>query len=132
MDFTLVMLVISLARIWTLLQYSSFEFQFFTPDSGFRVRQVEQQKSTRLAVAKRVTDVFRSEVQLLRFLASRDMSSERNHVVIPTQILWGQRIYIIPFYHEGYGNANTPNAVLSIAKQLAEVNTIKQALTPPG
>lgn len=49
------------------------------------------------------------------------MRNERNHVVAPTQILWGQRIYIVPFYHEGYGNGTTPNAVLSIAKQLVEV-----------
>ncbi|KAG8960202.1 negative regulator of the PHO system [Tulasnella sp. 408] len=48
------------------------------------------------------------------------MSNERNHVVAPTQLLWGQRIYIVPFYHEGYGNGTTPNAVLSIAKQLVE------------
>lgn len=97
------------------------DFQFFTPDSGFRVRQVERHDSIRLSIAKRVTDVFQSEVELLRFLASRNMSNERNHVVAPTQILWGQRIYIVPFYHEGYGNGTTPNAVLSIAKQLVEV-----------
>lgn len=40
--------------------------QFFESDSGFRVRQIEQCGSKCLSVAKRVTDTFRSEIEILQ------------------------------------------------------------------
>lgn len=93
---------------------------FFEPDSGFRVRQIEQRGSERLSVAKRVTDAFQSEVDILRLLSSKAMEGPRNHTTVPTHILWGQRIYVTPFYHESYANKNSPNAVLNLAKQVTE------------
>lgn len=48
------------------------------------------------------------------------MEDPRNHAALPTGILWGKRIYITPFYHEAYGNHNSPNAFLYLAKQVTE------------
>lgn len=61
--------------------------QFFPPDSGFRVRQVEQCGSRRISVAKRVTDVFQSEIDILRLLANKKMQDPRNHATLPIRML---------------------------------------------
>ncbi|KAG8988582.1 hypothetical protein FRB90_002674 [Tulasnella sp. 427] len=95
--------------------------EYFDIASGLRVRQVEQHGSKQVFAAKRVTDAFKQEAQILRYLASKRLADDdRNHTAIPTQYLWGSRLIITPLYHRFRHIRLNPNATLSFAKQLVE------------
>lgn len=89
--------------------------------TGYRVRPVELQQSRGFYVAKRVTDGFRTETDILQLLGSKELASNRNHTATASHILWGQRVHVTPLYHQFINVDITPNDVLRIAKQLIEV-----------
>ncbi|KAG8906169.1 hypothetical protein FRC01_008105, partial [Tulasnella sp. 417] len=88
--------------------------------TGYRVRLAELQQSREIYVAKRVTDGFRGEVDILQLLGSKEFASHRNHTATASYILWGRRIHLTPLYHQFINVDITPNDVLRIAKQLIE------------
>ncbi|KAG8897199.1 hypothetical protein FRC00_004681 [Tulasnella sp. 408] len=88
--------------------------------TGYRVRAAELQQSRDIYVAKRVTDGFRTEIDILQLLGSKELASHRNHTATATHVLWGRRIHLTPRYHQYFDVDITPNDVLRIAKQLVE------------
>ncbi|KAG8959542.1 hypothetical protein FRC00_001481 [Tulasnella sp. 408] len=104
------------------LAYHGFHIvDFFSPDDGFRVRQIQRTGSKDQLVAKRVSAGFQSEVHILRILSDKSMENHRNHTAIPSLIMWGQRMHVTPLYHQLLMVSFTPNGVLNIAHQLIEV-----------
>ncbi|KAG9039338.1 hypothetical protein FS837_000986, partial [Tulasnella sp. UAMH 9824] len=103
------------------LAYHGFNlFQDYELGTGYRVRSAELQESRDIYVAKRVTDGFRTEVDILQLLGSKELASHRNHTATASHVLWGRRIHLTPLYHQFIDVDITPNDVLRIAKQLVE------------